>query len=120
MQRRAIFYTPHPDSEMALSASVWLGRDVYGKKSSELVAIDGFQHYGDCSWSAPLFITVFTLQSSHCMIVAKEWHHCIVFPFFCGGCTSLLLSYFRHFSSLSLMLLLFTLTSLKEIRIILV
>jgi hypothetical protein len=34
-------YIPHPDSEMALSASVWLGRDVYGKKSSELVAIDG-------------------------------------------------------------------------------
>ncbi len=41
MQRLAIFYTPHPDSEMVLSASVWLGRDVYGKKSSELVAIDG-------------------------------------------------------------------------------
>ena len=41
MQRLAIYYTPHPDSEMALSASVWLGRDVYGKKSSELVAIDG-------------------------------------------------------------------------------
>lgn len=41
MQRLAIFYTPHPDSEMALSASVWLGRDVYGKKSSELVAING-------------------------------------------------------------------------------
>jgi len=41
MQRLAIYYTPHPDSEIALAASAWLGRDVYGKKSLEPVAVDG-------------------------------------------------------------------------------
>ncbi len=41
MQRLAIYYTPDPDSEIALAASIWLGRDVYGQKSSELVVVDG-------------------------------------------------------------------------------
>ncbi len=42
MQRLAIYYTPRPYSEIALTASIWLGRDVYGKKSSEPVVVDGF------------------------------------------------------------------------------
>lgn len=41
MQRLAIYHTPHPGSEIALSASAWLGRDVYGKKSSNPLTIDG-------------------------------------------------------------------------------
>ena len=36
MQRLAIYHTPHPESAIALRASAWLGRDVYGKKSSNL------------------------------------------------------------------------------------
>jgi hypothetical protein len=169
MQRLAIFYTPHPDSEMALSASVWLGRDVYGKKSSEPVAIDGLSalrrlqlvstpaHYGfHATIKAPfqlleqksvqslkqrllqfaggwqsLELPPLEVSFMHDFFCLRPAVPCLpltnlaaeaihFFPLFCDGCTSLLLSYFRHFFSLSLMLLLFILTSLKEIRIILV
>ena len=41
MHRLAIYFTPHPESEIALRAAAWLGRDVYGNKSSMPIAMAG-------------------------------------------------------------------------------